>query len=199
MKYPDFFAEIDSIVLRDELAEVLGVFEDGVIEFSYLDIVKSAGHSCPTIAGAYLMAQKGLKALYGDELPLRGGIMVEFGKPEDFEVTGVIANAVENITGASDVRGFKGIKGRFARHSLMKFDAPIDSDMRLTRKDTGRAVDVYYTPEKVPGDPRIHSIVPGIAKNTASEEEVKLFGDLWQQRVKSIFEHADEVIRVKPV
>ncbi len=199
MKYPDFFENIDKIVLRDELSEVLGVFEGGIVEVSYIDIVKSAGHSCPTIAGAYLMTQKGLKALYGDDLPQRGGIMVEFGRPQEFETTGVIANAVENITGASDVRGFKGIKGRFARHSLMKFDTPIDSDMRLIRKDTGRAVDIYYTPEKVPGDPRMHSIVPGIAKNTASDEEVKLFGELWQQRVKGIFEHADEVVRVEPV
>ena len=51
--------------------------DTGEIEFSYVDIVKSAGHSCGTVAGAYLIALEGLKALYGEELPQRGEIKVE--------------------------------------------------------------------------------------------------------------------------
>ena len=54
------------------LASFLGAFEDGIIEYSYLDVVKSAGHSCPTVLGAYLMTLKGLEALYKDEIPKRG-------------------------------------------------------------------------------------------------------------------------------
>ena len=67
MKYPEFFERVESITLKDPLAEFLGAFEEGIISFSYLDAVKSAGHSCPTIAGAYLMAREGLKALYKDD------------------------------------------------------------------------------------------------------------------------------------
>ena len=76
MKYPEFFERVESITLKDLLAEFLGAFEEGIISFSYLDAVKSAGHSCPTIAGAYLMAREGLKALYKDEVPVRGEIKV---------------------------------------------------------------------------------------------------------------------------
>ncbi|MCD6397511.1 MAG: hypothetical protein J7L71_08215, partial [Spirochaetaceae bacterium] len=113
MHYPKFFDKVEKIILEDNLADFLGVFEGGLIEFSYTEIVKSAGHSCPTIAGAYLMTLKGLKALYGPEIPQRGGIMVEF--PEDFKegVSGVIANAVSNITGAREYSGFKGFAVNF--------------------------------------------------------------------------------------
>ena len=72
MDYPKFFNEIETIKLKDELSDFLGTFKDGIVEFSYLDVVKSAGHSCPTVAGAYLMAREGLKALYEDEIPKRG-------------------------------------------------------------------------------------------------------------------------------
>jgi len=78
MKYPKFFDEIEHIVLKDELSEFLGSAENGIIDFSYTEIVKMAGHSCGVVSGAYLMALKGLKALYGEELPLRGNIKVEF-------------------------------------------------------------------------------------------------------------------------
>ena len=78
MTYPQFFDKIPTIKLKDDLALFLGAFDDGIIEFSYLDIVKSAGHSCPTILGAYLMTLKGLEALYENELPKRGEILVEF-------------------------------------------------------------------------------------------------------------------------
>lgn len=196
MKHPEFFDVVEPIVLQDELSDFLGVFENGIIEISYLDIVKSAGHSCPTIAGAYLMTLKGLQALYGSELPQRGGIRVDFGEPEEAEATGVIANAVENITGATAVRGFKGIGGSFVRHSLMKFNTAIDSSLRLTRVDHGLSADVYYAPGKIPGDPRIEKLMPVVLQGSASSEDKKLFGYLWQERVKEIFDHADEVITI---
>ncbi len=197
MKHPEFFDAVERIILQDELSDFLGVFENGIMEISYLDIVKSAGHSCPTIAGAYLMTLKGLQALYGNEIPQRGGIRVEFGEGEDAEVTGVIANAVENITGATAVRGFKGIGGRFVRHSLMKFNSAIDSSLRLTRVDNNLSADVYYAPGRFPGDPRIQQLMPLVLQNSASSADKNLFGYLWQERVKEIFDHADEVITIR--
>ena len=80
MKYLEFFDEIEPIIVRDELASFLGVNDDGIIDIRYPDIVKSAGHSCATVAGAYLMALYGLKALYKDEIPNRGEIKVELKK-----------------------------------------------------------------------------------------------------------------------
>ena len=100
MEYPQFFDSTDSIVVYDELCKFLGANKDGILEFSYADIVKSAGHSCATVAGAYLMAQKGLKALYEDELPKRGDIKVEFKKATRDDNTGVVGAVISNITGA---------------------------------------------------------------------------------------------------
>lgn len=82
MQYPEYIDKVEMISMRDPLSEFLGVFEDGVLEFSYLDVIKSAGHSCPTVAGAYLMALVGLKSLYKESLPVRGEIAVSF--PQSF-------------------------------------------------------------------------------------------------------------------
>ncbi len=66
MNYPKFFDDIEPIRLRDELSNFLGTFEDGVIEFSYLDVVKSAGHSCPTVGRGISCHKRGTKeAIWG--------------------------------------------------------------------------------------------------------------------------------------
>ncbi len=58
MKYLKFFDKIETIVLEDKLLKFLGVNDDGIIEFNYIDVVKTAGHSCATVAGGYLIALK---------------------------------------------------------------------------------------------------------------------------------------------
>lgn len=58
MAYPAFFDQIPSLTLSDPLAALLGAADDGVIEFRYVDAVKLAGHSCPTVAGAWLIASR---------------------------------------------------------------------------------------------------------------------------------------------
>jgi hypothetical protein len=51
--------------------------------FNYTDAVKLAGHSCPAVSGAFKLTQKALKALYGEETPVRGGVRVLIkGGPE---------------------------------------------------------------------------------------------------------------------
>jgi len=52
MQYPSFFDTARKITVYDPLAELLGAFDNGVIEYSYVDAVKLAGHSCPTVAGS---------------------------------------------------------------------------------------------------------------------------------------------------
>ena len=138
------------IKLQDELASFLGAFDSGIIEFSYLDIVKSAGHSCPTVLGAYLMTLEGLKALYKDEIPKRGEIIVEFKESQTTGVAGVIGNVITNITGATTTNGFKGIAGKYDRNYLMKFDKDISgASVRFVRADTQKKVDVIYDPNSI--------------------------------------------------
>jgi len=54
MQYPQFFKTIETIKLRDKLSDFFGTFENGLVEFSYLDVVKATGHSCPTVAGEHI-------------------------------------------------------------------------------------------------------------------------------------------------
>ena len=197
MKYPEFFDTIDPIRLRDNLSAFLGSLEGGIAEFTYLDVVKAAGHSCPTVAGAYLMTREGLKALYQDELPVRGEIFVSFRESSEEGVAGVIANVVTQITGATSTTGFKGIGGNFVRHGLMEFEADIDSSVKFKRLDTGQSVEVVYDPSGVAGHPRQQELMQKIMQGGATPAEKASFGGIWQQRVAEIFNSLDKVITIK--
>ncbi len=186
MKTPDFFSLIPPIIVSDPLAEILGASENGILEYHYEEMVKLAGHSCPTVAGAYLMVQKGLNAIYGDEIPVRGEIKVLMkGKLGD-GVVGVIANVASMITGATEKGGFHGIGGNFDRRNLLHFEADIEGDMVLERTDTLERVVLSYDPSFVPADPRIGALLPLVISNKADKNERKLFGSIWQERVRSI-------------
>jgi len=196
MNYPEFFNTIETIKLQDPLSNLLGSFENGQVEFSYLDIVKSAGHSCPTVSGAYIMAMVGLKELYQEETPVRGEIFVAFKENDTDGVAGVIANVLTQITGATESLGFKGLNGNFARHDLMKFNADINSSIKLQRLDTGKTVELIYNPSQIAQDPQVGPLMQKIMQNNATQEETKLFGQLWQQRVEAIFANISKVITV---
>ncbi|WP_310442307.1 FmdE family protein [Sulfurimonas sp.] len=196
MNYPKFFDTVESIKVVDPLSNVLGAFEGGVYEFNYLEIVKAAGHSCPTVAGAYITTLVGLKALYPNSPAIRGEIKVEFKESLEDGVAGVISNVISQITGATDKSGFKGLSGKFARHSLMKFDAKISSSVRFTRADNGKSVDVYYDPSLVGGSPKMQPLMQKMMGGMANPQEMREFGELWQDRVKRIFENMPTVVKV---
>ncbi len=196
MKYPDFFDTVETITLQDKLSAFLGSLEGGVTEFSYLDVVKTAGHSCPTVAGAYLITLVGLKALYPDEMPQRGEIFVSFKETAAEGVAGVIGNVITQITGATTTSGFKGIGGNFARHSLMEFESDIPSSVKFKRLDTGATVEVTYDPSGVPGHPRQQEIMQRLMQGMATPEDKAEFGGMWQQRVAKILASVDQVTTV---
>jgi len=194
MEYQTFFNDIESITLQDELARFLGVNNDGIIEISYLDIVKTAGHSCGTVAGAYLTAQMGLKALFGETIPKRGEIKVELKRKSEEENAGVVGCVLSNITGATTDYGFGGIPGgKFNRRELLFYGADIESDVRLTRLDTGVSVGVNYHPQKVVNPMQI--LMSAIGEN-ASEEDKASFPVRFQEMVKTIFENKEQVIEL---
>lgn len=186
MTYPDFFNHVPSITLKDPLSDLLGSFDHGDITFTYLDIVKASGHSCPTVAGAYLICFKALEALYPNEVPQRGNIVINFRVPVDEGTIGVIANVLTHITGASDEKGFKGLQGKFARHDLLKFNTNIFTLVRFTRSDISQSVDVNYHPEVVPPNPKTMPLMQKILAKNASIEDKTQFGLLWQERVSRI-------------
>ena len=195
MKYLPFFDEIEKITVYDDLCKFLGVNDDGILEFSYADIVKMSGHSCATVAGAYLIALKGLKELYGDQLPQRGEIKVELKKGAREENAGVVGSVLANITGATTDFGFGGIPGgKYCRRDLLFFNADIDTAVRFTRLDTNKSVGVNYMPQKVVNPMAIlkKAIAPDATQADRDEFPVK-----FQEMVKTVFNNIDSVIEVQ--
>jgi formylmethanofuran dehydrogenase subunit E len=193
MSYPDFFDAVARITLYDPLAELLGAADRGRIDYGYVDVVKLAGHSCPTVAGAYLMTLQALARLYPGDTPERGGIRVEFGTAQTDGVTGVIAAVIGMLTGAAGEGGFKGLAGQFSRQNLLTFAAENITEVRFSRLDTGVRVAVTYHPEIVPPPPELQELMPAILEGTASDTELTEFGRLWQMRVKRILiDHQDD-------
>ena len=200
MRYPDFFDQAPMIILRDPLAALLGAADDGLIDYRYIDAVRLAGHSCPTVAGAYLMARAALLALYPDGPAERGGVSVQMAGAEDDGVNGVITQMFTLITGAAAANGFHGIAGRFARQSLLRFSAPVEgSAVQVHRLDTGKGVSVELDMAKVPAPTNLRPLLGAALNAEATPEQRAAFGLAWQERVKRLLlEHADdpETIRV---
>jgi len=190
MAHPDFFDQIPTITLRDPLSSLLGSAEGGLIEYSYAEVVKLTGHSCPTVAGAWLMTTRALKQLYGEALPVRGGIAVRFRNSAVEGVTGVIASVAGFITGATADTGFKGIRGQFDRRDLMHFEQPVDGDIRFERLDTGQGVTVSFNASVVLPAPDMMPRLFAALGADATAEQRAAFAESWQGRVRAIFEHA---------
>lgn len=202
MNHPDFFNDVPTISLYDPLAEFLGATEGGILQYSYFDAVKLAGHSCPTVAAAYWMTYKALAFLYQNEMPIRGDILVEFSQAGDSGVTGVIANVVSMLTGATADTGFKGIAGRFVRRDRLCFEVEIPGEIRFCRMDTNQAVITSANVQRVPASPRMPSLIASCLANRATPDEVAEFRSVWQERVRSVLlDHGNnpEVFVITPV
>lgn len=179
--FPSFFNQAPTITVQDALAEFLGAAENGILTYRYADAVRLCGHSCPTVAGAYLMVIKGLKALYGEELPERGGIEAFMQGARDEGTVGVTASVVQLLTGAAPETGFGGIgmQGRFARRHLLSFGVgEINGTLTLRRKDNGKTVAVGLNAALQPFAPEMRDIMPKAVSGSASAEELERFGQL---------------------
>lgn len=193
MGFPDFFDAVPGIVLRDPLAEFLGAATDGLIEYRYADAVRLAGHSCPTVAGAYLLTCRALRALHGEAVPERGGLRVDFRDARANGVTGVIAGVVGLLTGAAGDGGFKGLAGRFSRRDLLAFEIEVPGEIRFTRLDSGAAVTATLQLAHVPADPRMSGLLQRILAGEGDAPMLQEFATLWQERVRRILiEHFDD-------
>ncbi len=202
MQTPAFYDQVRRLTVYDPLAEFLGAAENGRIEYRYLDAVKLAGHSCPTVASAYWMTLKALAHLYPDSLPERGGIRVDFRQDQLSGVTGVIANVVALLTGATHDTGFKGLAGRFDRRQLLYFSAEVVEEIRYTRIDTGQAVEVSAQLQSVPFAPQTIELMQKCLNGSATPQEAAEFRECWQARVRSVLlEHGDDpqVFVLRPV
>lgn len=199
--FPDFFALAPRITVRDPLAELLGACDDGVLVYAYADAVRLAGHSCPTVAGAYLMARAALRTLYPDEPAERGDVAVHMDAPEQEGTTGVIAQVLTLITGAAAANGFHGLGGRFVRQGLLHYTAAHErAGVRFARRDTGAAVRVALDLAHVPPAADLRERMAEALAPAATPAQRQAFAERWQERVRRLLlEHADDpqVIRIE--
>src|SRR3990172_12037861 len=165
----DYFDTVEPIKIKDPLSVVLGAIDKGeVFVFTYADAVKFAGHSCPAVAGAYKSTQLALKALYGEEVPVRGNVKVTFKGSVEYKVNGPICQVVTLITGSSAESGFKGLGtvGKYGRYNLMTFNKELLPDPKaicaiiFQRADSGKKIEVTYSVEPVPVNERIDKLMP---------------------------------------
>lgn len=186
MAFPGFCDEVPTIIVRGRLAEFLGAADGGLIEYGYADAVKLAGHSCPTVAGSYLLACRMLRALYADQLPQRGEIGVEFGDPLEAGVSGAMAAVFGLLTGAAAGGGFKGLAGRFSRRELLRFGVDLPAAIRCTRQDNGQSVCASRQLGQVAADPRLGPLLQDLLAGNSDPGQQALFTRLWQDRVRRI-------------
>ena len=193
MHTPDFFEQAPAIVMYDALSQLLGATRDGLIEYRYLDAVKLAGHSCPTVAGAWLMTRIALARLYPGQPPHRGEVRVELREPQDAGVVGVIASVAGLVTGAAGSGGFKGLAGRHGRRDLLAFGVPMRGEIRFARLDNGESVEVSHNPEAAPRPAALRAQMQAALAPQATSAQRDAFAQTWQGWVRAmLLEHADD-------
>ncbi len=126
-----------TITFYDPLGELLGA-GDGYYEYSFDDAVKLAGHACPTVAGAFVMAMRAMEELYGEQTPQRGDIRVEVSGSATTGSTGPFTQILTLLTGAAAENGFQGLNGKYVRQGLLGFNnaeavGPISATFTVSR------------------------------------------------------------------
>ncbi len=193
----NFMKLVPVIKMREPLAGILGAFEDDnhIFEYSFLDVVKMAGHSCPTVSAAYIGALNALKKLYPDSIPVRGEIaIISYGSKTE-GVYGVIAQVFSLITGACGEKGFKGIGENFKRMGLQKFNPekkePELMCFEFKRMDNGNKVLLKIDHSRLPSigelkNQRMGELMGMVMGKIADKSELREFQDLWMEKVEKI-------------
>lgn len=201
--FPDFYEQAPVIRTYDPFAAMLGAAGDGLLDYHYLDAVRLAGHSCPTVAGAFLIGRAALTALYPDEPAERGNIAVRMPAPEDEGVTGVMAQVLTLLTGAAASNGFHNMRGRFRRKGLLSFADQREGDaIVFTRLDHNVSVAVTLDVSLIPADPAQGERLMTILQDCANVSQQAAFAAAWQDRVRRLLlDFADDsrVIRVTAI
>ena len=184
MEYPKFYDKVEKFVLKDELSAFLGATEDGIIEINYLDCVKLAGHSCPTVAGSYILTKVAINKLFSN-MPTRSSVKISFKEPKDSGVTGVIGSVIGYILGCNDEGGFSGIGGKFNRKNLISYGSNNQQSMvKFTNIYTDESIELNLDTSIVPGDPKMKELMQKSLMGSASKDEMLKFQQMWQNRVE---------------
>jgi hypothetical protein len=139
------------IVLVDPLAALLGAVDGGRLNIATW-MLSLAGHSCPTVACAWLMTGTALARLYPDGLLERGNAQRRTAQAADLGVTGS-SPASPAWSQAPQPKAASGLAGRHGRRNLLRFGVPMQGEIRYTRLDNGQTVELIHQPQAVPRPP----------------------------------------------
>ena len=180
------------------------VEENEPVAITFEEVGKAAGHVCPTVAGAYLVAKRALKELYGDELPIRGNVKVTIFGAADLMVNGPIAQVFNHILGSAPITGFAGLGGKYRRRNLLTFkeDTVNPGVFEFERVDTRKKVRVAYNPEFITpreqfGD--ISYLLNAALSEGSSKTERNAFATAWLTRVFDILDNPEKVLVVEEI
>lgn len=201
--FKDFFERIEPIKIREPLANTLGALKEkvAILEYSFIDTVKMAGHACPTVASAYIGCKKALEVLYPEEIPVRGDISITVYGESAEGVYGVMAQVFSFITGACLSTGFKGLGYKFKRKDLLRFTPDkIDTGalcFEFGRLDKQGKVLIKLFPAKFPSlgdrEHRMGKLLEKIIWEAAKDDELEEFQNLWMEKVKRIVLDEEEI------
>ena len=195
-KFRDFLKEVKPIRFKEPLAETLGAFkeEDTVVEYTFIDVIKMAGHACPTVASAYICCQNALERLYPNDVPVRGNISITiYGEPDE-GVYGVISQVFSFLTGAAPITGFHGLGYKFKRKDLIKFNPEkMDAEamqFEFKRLDNNKAVLASLYTQNIPfpedKSRRLGELMERVIWEAAKAKEAEEFQELWMKKVENI-------------
>lgn len=181
------FPKTPSITLYDPLGDLLGA-GDGYFTYTFEDAVKLAGHACPTVAGAFLLAKGALERLFPGETAQRGDVGITLHGAVHQGVNGPISQIFTLLTGAAAENGFHGLGGRFVRSHLLHFQeaGSIHSPFTFERLSTQKSVQLLYSAEAFPPSRKIPELMPLVLSGRASAQQRAQFQEIWRQRVLNI-------------
>jgi len=202
----EFYKTVEPIAMLDPLASTLGAIEEGEpIYYFYADCIKLAGHACASVSSAFQMTKVALKALYGNELPVRGNITVRYAGERTDGANGPIGQVIQYLTGAAIETGFHGLAGRFVRSDKFVYDEELGDSVEkglmaiYTRTDNNKSVAVYANPSVIPlsdEESAGASYMPKVITGSASAQEKEKFFVFWQGKNRKILleEHGAFVV-----
>ncbi|MDG5813947.1 hypothetical protein QA601_02570 [Chitinispirillales bacterium ANBcel5] len=195
-EYRDFFAAVEPIRMRDPLATLFGAFkgENDIIEYSFTDVIKAAGHACPTISMTYVACKYVVKALFPDGIGQRGDMSVIVHGEKDDGSYGVMAQVFSLITGACPETGFKGMGGLHRRNNLLRYGKQMDKDhvqFTVRRNDTKAQCMVSLNPQALPSHApdkarRLADLLTPNIWEIAGANERTEFKNLWMEQIQKI-------------
>ena len=182
------FPETPRLRFYDPLGHMLGA-GNGIYEYTFNDVVKLAGHACPTVAGAFLVVKMAVELLYQDVLPQRGDLRVTVHGALGEGTNGPFSQVLTLLTGAAGENGFQGLAGNQVRKGLLRFDTAREGasvSYTFERLSNGKSVTLVYDPSGIAPAPGMGADMQAVLTGRADENVRKNFRDAWRERVLQI-------------